>query len=141
MYFILSLNYAFIVGEAARRPIGNLYKLDGNTGTVYNGREDGIDRTRKGKELEGDHGAAQHNQEDVSYSKGASVSGQMERNVEVCTSHYYVYCNMCKVSFMQALRIRKEKLSNIEKRTAEVAESASDFANMAARLARKYEKR
>ena len=48
---------------------------------------------------------------------------------------------MCKVSFIQALRIRKEKLSNIEKRTAEVAESASDFANMAARLARKYEKR
>ena len=43
--------------------------------------------------------------------------------------------------FMQALHLRKEKLSNIERRTAEVADNASEFANMAAQLARKYEKR
>lgn len=46
----------------------------------------------------------------------------------------------CELS-LQALHLRKEKLSNIEKRTADVAENASEFANMAARLAKKYEKR
>lgn len=43
--------------------------------------------------------------------------------------------------FMQALHLRREKLSNIEERTAEVADRASEFASMAARLAKKYEKR
>lgn len=41
----------------------------------------------------------------------------------------------------QALHLRKEKLSNIEERTAEVADHASEFASMAARLAKKYERR
>lgn len=107
---IIIIIYAFIVGEAARRPLGNLYKLDGNMGTVYSGRKDGIDRSRKGKELEGGHGAAQHDQEDISYSKGASVSGQMEQNVEVCTSLYLLLQHVKQLSFIIGTSYSKREI-------------------------------
>lgn len=75
------------VGESARRPIGNLYKLDGKTGTVYSGQESGaIVRRAKGAENEGDQ---------ISHRKGGSrgVSRQMERNVEVCMHVHYLDTN------------------------------------------------
>lgn len=49
--------------------------------------------------------------------------------------------NDCMVSSLQALHLRKEKLSNIEEKTAEVTDRASEFASMAARLAKKYDRK
>ena len=71
-----------LVGESARRPVGNLYKLDGKTGTVYSGREIETTRVRRGKGTESNRGAER---DQISHRKGGSkgVSGQMERNVEV----------------------------------------------------------
>lgn len=71
------------VGESARRPIGNLYKLDGKIGTVYSGQERG---TRHGRGAES-YNSAEGDQ--ISHRKRGSkgVSGQMERNVEVQYVH------------------------------------------------------
>lgn len=76
----------YAVGESVRRPIGNLYKLDGKAGTVYTGRERETGRVREDREAERDHGAGHHKGDQISHRKGGSkgVSGQMERNVEVC---------------------------------------------------------
>jgi hypothetical protein len=41
---------------------------------------------------------------------------------------------------LQALNERKEKLSAVEDRTAQVADQASTYADLAARLAKKYAK-
>lgn len=81
----------YLVGESARRPIGNLYKLDGKTGTVYSGREGETSRIRRGKGPESSDRGTEGDQ--ISHRKGGSkgVSRQMEQNVEVCVPVHYIY--------------------------------------------------
>ena len=75
--------FSCVVGESARRPIGNLYKLDGKSGTVYSGHERDTRRSRE-ERIESDRVADPH-EDHISHrrAKNKGVSGQMERNVEV----------------------------------------------------------
>ncbi|XP_064404404.1 syntaxin-binding protein 5-like isoform X2 [Halichondria panicea] len=100
-----------LFGETARRALGNLYKLDGKASSSYAGKLDNEREDRR----RGEGGAAKGG------APGASgVAGQMNKNV-------------------QALHERREKLSQIEERTEQVAREASDFADMAKKLRQKYE--
>lgn len=68
-----------VVGEAARRPVGNLYKLDGRMSTAYAGKKDRDKEERIRQEVGGAReGAAQ--------GQATGVAGQLHKNVIVSRS-------------------------------------------------------
>lgn len=54
-------------------------------------------------------------------------------------AHWNVLFSSLILSTLQALHERKERLSEIEQRTEEVAQEAANFASLATRLRQKYE--
>ncbi len=62
------------VGEAARRPVGNLYKLDGQVSKAYAGKKD-RDKERMRQEV----GVAK----DGAPAQATGVAGQLHKNVQV----------------------------------------------------------
>ncbi len=68
-----------LVGEAARRPVGNLYKLDGRVATSYAGKKDRDkeERMRQGGGVAG--GVAKQGAQ----GQATGVAGQLNKNVLV----------------------------------------------------------
>lgn len=113
--------------ENAQHPTGDVAKVDGRVSRPYGSKRSTVRSTR----LDPDRGTGERTPVYTSSStrrtvkgggggsKGGGLSGQMNKN-------------------LSALSERKEKLSAVENRTAEVADQASNYADLAAQLARKY---
>ncbi len=84
-----------VVGEAARQPMGNLYKLDGKMSSSYTGK---LDREREDRRR-GEGGVAKGGVP----GKASGVAGQLNKNVQVSTLSY-----LCTV-----LMVLKTKASQI----------------------------
>jgi len=94
-YTVCSLYNVTTVGEAARKPVGNFYKLDGEVSRAYSGKKDRDRENQRRHKAEGATG------ESRSGGAGKSgVAGQLDRNVQVSTC--ILTCSYCiSVEFSQ----------------------------------------